>query len=61
MERGPHGLADGPQVVEDEHPVEAGGLGPLRHLDRSFGIMAELRQGDADQHRGKVTPVSTAR
>ena len=49
VQRRPHALADRPQVVEDEHPVHAGGLGPAGHLDRSLGVVAELREGDPVQ------------
>jgi hypothetical protein len=51
----PHALADRPQVVEHEHPVEAGGLGSASDLHRSLGVVPELRQGDAHQHGALIS------
>jgi hypothetical protein len=50
MQGGAHALPDGPQVVEDEHAVEAGGFRSPSHGDRGLGVVPELRQCDPDAH-----------
>ena len=49
-QRGPVGLAHGPQVVEAEDAVDAQGLGPAGGLEGRVGLVAELGKGDADLH-----------
>src|SRR5205807_6506241 len=50
---GKHGfvwLPDGPQVVEDEDPVQAQLLRPEGGDDGGLGVLLELGQSDADLH-----------
>ena len=58
------GLTHGPQVVEAEDAVDAELLGPPGGGQCGVGLVAELREGDADLHavvRGATGPPGDGR
>ena len=59
-QRGPVGPADRPQMVEAEHPVEPELFGSSGGLEGGVGLVAELREGDADLHGVAFTAVVDA-
>src|SRR5205823_823777 len=61
LQRGVVGSGDGPEMVEDEHTVEAQLLRSARGRQRLFRVVAELRKRQSDAQASAAAPMAPAR